>query len=194
MTNVLFDPGYQSCVLGVSESVEFMYDVFDSSYMPLKQKKFQFSIIAQKIKSMLKKNVSFYLGCLLWAIYIKKEKDAQIENNPCLNEVYDENNALEEVRYLINFIKEKFPKDAKFYINKIIETDKRFVVILETYEEFVKLNKGFVSLKNTDELLLPNNIKKPNGTSYEEIKNAIDKAIQNKDLTTLYEVYDLILE
>lgn len=194
MESVLFDPGYHSCLLGVSESVEFMYDVFDSSYMPLKQKKFQFSIIAQKIKNMLKKNVAFYLGCLFWATYIKKEENAQIENNPCLDDVYDEENALSEVRYLINFIKEKFPKDAKFYINKTIEIDKRFLVILEAYEEFVKLNKGFVSLKNTSELLLPSNIKDVKTKDYQKIKDFIDAAISNKDLTNLYEIYDLILD
>lgn len=194
MTTVLFDPGYQACTLGISENIEFIYNVFESSYMPLKQKKFQFSLLVQKLKTMLKKSTGFYLGCLLWATYIKKEKSAQIENNPCLNEKFIEKEAFEEIDFLINFIKEKFPKDSKFYINKIPEIDARFLKVLEIYKNFVKMNNGFVSLKTTDELNLPSEIKSIQDKDYQKIKDTIDNAINSKDLAKLYEVYDLILD
>ena len=65
MEKILFDPGYSSCFLGISDSVEFIYGAFCDSVVPFKQKKFQFSALFLKIKNMAAQNVAFYLGCLL---------------------------------------------------------------------------------------------------------------------------------
>ncbi len=194
MESVLFDPGYSKCVLGFSDSIEFMYSVFEEQIMPLKQKKFQFSVLLPKIKSMTEQNISFYLGCLLWASYIKSKKGAVIEDNPCLNETYDEEDSLEESKYLLEFVQEKLPRDVKYFLNKPYEKNEKFVTILKTYNEFLKLNQGFTKTEKTDDIILPDNIKTPNKTELKEIKKVIDEALNQKDLVQLMKGYSLILD
>lgn len=194
MQSVLFDPGYSECIYGVADSVTFMYEVFSSSYMPLKQKKFQFSVLINKIKYLIRKNVGFYLGCLLWASRIKNEKDASIENNPCLGDTYNEESALCDVLELYNFITEKLNKESVYYLNRKYEPDKTYLTILETYMEFVKINKGFVQTTKTKELLLPENIKSLDKSGCITVEEKIKEAIEKKDLTLLFNVYSLILD
>lgn len=194
METVLFDPGYSSCVLGISDNVEFMYGAFQSSYIPHKQKKFQFSVLLPKIKETAKQNIAFYLGCLLWASYIKTIKGAEITDNPCYEEDYDEEASTRDVKYLIDFITDILNKDSKYYIGKPYEHDPKHLKILETYIEFIKINKGFVSLKKTDELKLPSNVKPLTEETSKIVKNKIDETIKEKNLSKLYEVYDLILD
>ena len=194
MRTVLFDPGYSACLAGISDSIELMYGAFQTTPMPLKQKKFQFSMILPKIKDMVLNNVSFYLGCLLWASYIKNFKNAEIINNPCLNTEYTEENSIEEPLYLIDFIETRLDKDSRYYINKKYEKDERFINILKTYIEFIKLNKGFVEIKTTDELILPSNIKPLDKDNLNLVKSKIDEAIKNKKFSLLFDVYSLILD
>ena len=193
MQTVLFDPGYSDCILGVSDNVEFMYSAFVQSSMPLKQKKFQFSILFPKLKKMLSQNVSFYLGCLLWAVYLKSLKNAVFENNPCLNTEFDEQTAYDETNFLIDFIYDKFNKDAKYYINATYKKDERYITVLKTYNEFLKLNEGFKNVKTTADINLPSNLKVPSTGELKTIKQKIDEAISLKDLTKLFDVYELIL-
>ena len=193
MEKILFDPGYSTCLFGISDSVEFMYSAFEASYMPLKQKKFQFSVLIQKIKSSLKRNISFYLGCLLWASYIKCGENKEIENNPCLNEEYNEEVSLEEINYLVDFVRNKLNRDSKYYLNKPYEPDERYLIVLETYINFIKGNKGFVQTKTTDDIYLPKNIKPIKKADAEIIKTKIENAISKKDLTLLFDLYGYIL-
>lgn len=194
MQTVLFDPGYSDCILGVSDNVEFMYSAFVQSGMPLKQKKFQFSILFPKLKKMTEQNVSFYLGCLLWAVYLKSVKDGVFEYNPCLGNEFDEETAYNDTNFLIDFIQEKFNKDAKYYINATYQTDARFVKVLKTYNEFLKLNEGFKNVKTTEDIKLPSCLKAPSLDNIKAIKEKIEEAISLKDLAKLFDVYDLILE
>lgn len=193
MQTVLFDPGYSDCILGVSDNVEFMYSAFVQSSMPLKQKKFQFSILFPKLKKMLSQNASFYLGCLLWAVYLKSLKNAVFENNPCLDTEFDEKTAYDETNFLIDFINDKFNKDAKYYINATYKKDERYITVLKTYNEFLKLNEGFKNVKTTADINLPSNLKVPSTGELKTIKQKIDEAISLKDLTKLFDVYELIL-
>lgn len=193
MESVLFDPGYSNCVLGFSDNIEFMYSIFEEQIMPLKQKKFQFSVILPKMKSMVAGSTAFYLGCLLWAVYIKSKKGAVIEDNPCLEEEYEEEKALEESNYLYEFITKKLVKDTKFFLNKEYKAPSNYITILETYNEFLKLNKGFTNTKTTDDIIIPGNIKNVGEKELEEIKSKIDEAVNSKDLTKLFDVYKYIL-
>lgn len=194
MQKVLFDPGYSNCLLGVSENVEFIYAAFSSAIMPMKQKKFQFSILLPRLKKLTTQNVSFYLGCLLWASYIKDIKDGIIENNPCFGMEYNEKEATEETDFLIDFIENKLVNDVKRYLNKPYEIDYKLINILNTYNYFIKLNKGFIEAKETKDIVLPKNIKKLDEEKRATIKNKIDEAINSKDLMKLFDVYDLILD
>ena len=194
MQKVLFDPGYSKCILGISENIEFIYGAFQASYMPIKQKKFQFSVLLPKIKQTLNQNIAFYLGCLLWASYIKTIKGAEVEDNPCLGEEYNEETSTHDVLYLIEFVTKILDKDSKYYIGKPYEADIKHLKILENYLEFVKLNKGFINLKTTDDLILPEGLKKLDENSVKLVKEKIDEAINDNKLLKLYEIYDYILE
>ncbi len=194
MKAVLFDPGYSDCILGVSDNIEFMYSAFIQTPMQIKQKKFQFSILFPKLKKMLFQNVSFYLGCLLWAVYLKSIQDGFFEENPCYGVEFDKETAFDETNFLIDFIEDKFNRDAKYYINSIYEKDERFITILKTYNEFLMLNKGFQDVKTTSDIILPSNLKTVSSNELDLIKNKIDESINSKDLTKLFEVYNLILE
>lgn len=194
METVLFDPGYSNCVLGISDNVEFIYGTFQSSYMSLKQKKFQFSVLLPKIKETLNQNTGFYLGCLLWASYIKTIKGAEIQDNPCLGDNYDEEASKRDVLYLIDFITTILDKDSRYYINKPYEKNPKHLKVLETYLDFVHLNKGFCNTKTTDEIILPDNIKGLDENGAILVKNKIDEAIKNKKLSKLFDVYELILD
>ena len=96
--------------------------------------------------------------------------------------------------YLIDFIETNLDKDAKYYINKRYEKDERFINVLKTYIEFLKLNGGFTKLKTTDEIVLPSNIKSLDENKMSEIKSKIDEAIDKKKLSVLFDVYSLILD
>ena len=195
MQSVLFDPGYSKCILGVSDNTSFMYNAFLLSNMPLKQKKFQFSIMFPKIKKMTEQNVSFYLGCLLWAVYLKNHiADGIFEHNPYYGMKFDENIAYDETNFLIDFIGEKLDKDAKFYINAHYDKDERFINILKTYNDFLKLNKGFVEVKTVEDVVIPNNIKSMGKDDLKIIKEKIDESVKFKNLPKLLDVYNLIFE
>ena len=69
---VLFDPGIGNLVVDFNEFVNSVY----SQLMSLKgipQKRLRFRQYATKIEKYMKNNISFYLGCLLWAYYINTE-------------------------------------------------------------------------------------------------------------------------
>ncbi len=192
--SVKFDPGYSGCILGVSDNTDFIYSAFSASNIPLKQKKFQFSIIFPKIKKMICQNVSFYLGCLLWAVYLKNEEAGSvIENNPCLGGEFNEDVAFEETDFLLELITKQLDRDAKYYINAHYSADLRHTVVLKTYREFLKLNEGFIKAKTTGDIIIPDNIKTPDKNEIDIIKKTIDEAIKAKELTKLFEVYDFIL-
>ena len=52
---------------------------------------------------MADNNVGFCLGSLLWAVYIKSLRNVQIDGNPCLGGTYNQEEAVEEVDYSIEF-------------------------------------------------------------------------------------------
>ena len=56
------------------------------------------------------------------------------------------------------------------------------------------LNKGFQDVKTTSDIILPSNLKTVSSNELDLIKNKIDESINSKDLTKLFEVYNLILE
>lgn len=98
MQTVLFDPGYSDCILGVSDNVEFMYSAFVQSSMPLKQKKFQFSILFPKLKKCSLKTFLLF-GVSFVGGLSEKLKNAVFENNPCLNTEFDEKTAYDETNF-----------------------------------------------------------------------------------------------
>ena len=190
-TDILFDPGYSASVARVSGNIEYMYSAF-SAIPSLKQKKFQFSIIYPKFLKAINLNAAFYLGCMLWGVYLKSLEDKNIVNNPCLGADFDDE-AFYEIDFLLDFVKTGLNRDVKYYLNKTYSANPLHIEILEIYREFLEENKGFVDVKKTSDIKIPKSLKTPNDNDLKEIHNTILEAVQNDDLEILFKVSDKIL-
>lgn len=189
---VKFDPGYAPVVIDALGAVGYIYYTF-CAIRDLKLKKINFPHTLRKLEKNLEINIGFYLGCLLWACYIKQFSDFEIEGNQLLGEVCEEKEYTGEINFLIDFVKNQLPRDSKYYLNKNYEPDKRYLPVLETYKEFLILNRGFVDVSNTNQIKIPENIKKPNQKELDLINENIQNAIVKKDITKLFDCFSMIL-
>lgn len=188
---MLFDPGYSASVARVSGNIEYMYSAF-SSIPSIKQKRFQFSVLYPKFLKAIDLNAAFYLGCMLWGVYLKNNPGKEIVNNPCLDTEFDDD-SFYEIDFLYNFIKEGFNRDCKYYLNKTYAINPSYLTVLEIYKEFLSLNKGFVKVKKTDDILLPKRLKNPDKEDLKLIYDAILKAVKEDNLELLFKVSDKII-
>lgn len=186
---VLFDPGYAPLVIDSIGAVGYTYYMF-SAAKNIKLKKLNFPSVSKKIDSLLKTNVAFYLGCLLWASYISNLNDAEIEGNKLLGEDAKEEEYTSEISFLIELVETGLDRDYKYYTGKPYKADVRFLPILKTYKEFLIINKGFTNCSNTSQIKLPDYLKK--AENLEEINTLVQEAISSKDILKLFEGYDFI--
>lgn len=191
MTKYLFDPGYGQHLVSLVFSLEDMYaDI--NKFKNLGQKKFQFKQYYPSILKLVEQNTDFYLGCLLWAVYLKNQPESEIEGNYCLGKEYKEETSLIELLFLMSFYK-TFSRDTKYYMNQDFTYPDDAMHILEVYKEFAVMNEGFIKVEKTTDLLLPNCLKTPSKEELDKIKTTIDKVIQTGDFNELYEIRGLIL-
>ena len=183
-----FDPGFIGHLSAFVPNIQLMYNTL-AQYGNFNRKKLQFKMYYPKILALLKNYMSFYLGCLLWAVYIKSFSNADINGNLCYGGAYSEAETLEEVDFIKNYL-EQLKKDAKYYIGQNFEPDERYIKILNAYGEFLKLNEGFVKVQKTDDIKLPDGLKPVK--NLDEIKKKIDESIET-DLSVLLELFDKVL-
>lgn len=188
---IKFDPGYAPIVIEAFGQVGYTYYTF-SAIPNLKLKRLNFSHTLRKIENYLKINVGFYLGCLLWASYIKQFDEAELEGNKLLGEECNEEEYTSEINFLIDLISTQLPKDSKYYLNKTYSNDEKYLPILEAYKEFLILNNGFCNISKVNQIKLPENLKKLNKNELILVNEKIQQTIKNKDITELFEYYDLI--
>lgn len=186
---VKFDPGFAQYTTILSINTQYIYASI-LKFKNFSQRKTQFKMYYNKIIKITENNVAFCLGCLLWATYLKSLKSEEIINNPCFGDNYNEQEAVEEIDFSINFF-EQLKKDVKYYLGQSYEPDERFITILNTYREFFTLNEGFVNTKLTDDIKLPPSIKSV--SNYGEIKDKIDEVIKDGELMKLFDIYEKIL-
>ena len=191
MKNVKFDPGYAPIVIDSFGQVGYTYYTF-SAISDLKLKRLNFPHTLRKIERFLKTNIAFYLGCLMWASYIKQFNNAELEGNQLLGEECSEEEYTSEINFLIDFVSNQLPKDSKYYSNKNYEIDGKYLPILETYKQFLILNKGFVECSKVSQIVLPENLKKLNEKDLNSINEKIQQAIEAKEIEQLFEYYNLI--
>ena len=182
---VLFDPGFAPIVIDSLGQVGYAYYVFNA--IPnLKVKRLTFRSTMKKVEFHLKKTVSFYLGCLMWASYIKKFNDYEIEGNQLLGETCSEEEYTSELDFLVELLEKQIPRDSKYFISRPYDADERYLKILKTYKEFLILNKGFVECSNTNQIVMPKNV------SYKDselLNEKIQNAISNKNIELLLEEF-----
>lgn len=191
MTNkeVQFDPGFIQHMSAFIPNIEYVYNTLGAC-RDFNRKKQQFRMYYPKIQSLLKNYLGFYLGCILWAVYIKQFDNATILNNLCYGGEYDEKESLAEVDFIIDYV-EQLKKDVKYYTGQNFPIVSTSMSILEAYRAFLKANEGFVKTQTTNDIKIPDSFKTP--SDLEEIHKEIEKVVENGKLYELFPLAEKVL-
>ncbi|MCR5266102.1 MAG: hypothetical protein K6E29_05855 [Cyanobacteria bacterium RUI128] len=191
MAEYLFDPGYGRHLVSLVFSLEDMYaDI--NKFKNLGQKKFYFKQYYPGMIKLLKQNTAFYMGCLLWAVYLKSLPEGKITGNHCLGKEYDENSSLVELLFLMSFMR-TLSKDTKYYLGQDYKYSEDDMAMLEVYKEFARMNEGFVKVEKNTDLKLPKEVKTPSKADLEKIKATINEAVSTGEFDALMDLRGLIL-
>ncbi|MBR6127424.1 hypothetical protein IKQ21_07045 [bacterium] len=182
-----FDPGFAPYIMAFQGTVEYLYSDINR-FKNLSQKKVKFMQYHKKILEVFNNNVGFYTGCLMWAAYIKTQKEQPILNNGYLGLEYKEEENTPETDFTLRFI-ELFPKDMQYFLGKKFEFEPELKKLTEMYREFLVINKGFVEAKNNTDIKLPEGMLTEDAQSFKE---KIDSVIKEGDLSKLLEFISLI--
>lgn len=187
--SIPFDLGFNQYIQSFSANIEYAYAEINS-FVNLKVKTMQFQRMYKIINGEIELYINFYIGCLLWACYIKLFKNKEISENPVLGKELSDEESLYTLNYLRNYLP-KFEKDVKYYLHRNIKFEQKYYDLLDLYEKFLKMNKHFTQTKTSDDLSLPFELKNPN---YDNILNTIQKVVETGDFTPLREYLDIILD
>lgn len=189
--NVQFDPGFIQHMSAFEPNIQYVYNSLNSC-RNFNQKKMQFKMFYPKIQSLLKNYLGFYLGCILWAVYIKSLGEKPIAGNLCYGGDFSETETLEEVDFIKSYI-EQLKKDAKYYLGQNFSIDEESIKVLDAYREFLKLNEGFVKVQTTTDVKLPASLKSVDETGLKEILAGIEQVIENGKLHELFALSEKVL-
>ena len=183
-----FDPGFAPHLLAFGDSVEYLYmDI--NRFKNFSQKKVKFMQYHKKMVELFNNNLGFYVGCLMWAAYIKTQPKQKILSNHCFGQSYDEEKNIAETKFMLQFT-ELFPKDMKYFLSKTFSFDESIANLIKVYEEFLILNKGFVESEYNTDIVLPTSVKTKQAETY---KDKINSVLESKDLSKLLEYLPTIL-
>ena len=189
--DVQFDPGFIQHMSAFEPNIEYVYNSLNSC-KNFNQKKMQFKMFYPKIQSLVKNYLGFYLGCILWAVYIKSLGEKPIVGNLCYGGEFSENETLEEVDFIKKYL-EQLKKDAKYYLGQNFSIDEVSVKLLDTYREFLRLNEGFVKVQTTTDVKLPESLKAVSEDDLKEIFENIEKVVENGKLYELFAISQKVL-
>ncbi len=189
--NVQFDPGFIQHMSAFEPNIQYVYNSLNSC-RNFNQKKMQFKMFYPKIQSLLKNYLGFYLGCILWAVYIKSLGEKPIAGNLCYGGDFSETETLEEVDFIKSYI-EQLKKDAKYYLGQNFSIDEESIKVLDAYREFLKLNEGFVKVQTTADVKLPASLKSVDEADLKEILVGIEQVIENGKLHELFALSEKVL-
>lgn len=183
-----FDPGFAPYILALQVTVEYLYaDI--NRFKNFSQKKLKFMQYHKKVLEVFNNNLGFYVGCLMWAAYIKTQPKQELLSNHCLNQPYDEKENISDTQFMIKFA-ELFSKDMKYFLGKDFSFDENVIKLLKVYEEFLVLNKGFTESKTNTDIKLPSAVKTENAKHY---KSQIEEVLKTEDLSKLLEYLSSII-
>lgn len=191
---VLFDPGYSRYTLPFAQNIDAAYNVL-FSMKALHQRKFKFRMVYPQLLKLLEHTVSFYLGCLLWAAYIRNKFDSDpkdILDNDYLDKTVNEEQMLFEVNYAISYI-EKLKKDCRYYLGKTCNIPEDWTYVLNVYKEFLTANNYLTQAKMTSDILLPKQIKKIESPDLEKVLSIIEEVTKTGELKDLFKAKKYIL-
>ena len=192
---VKFDPGLGNLVIDFNN---FINDVYSQlmSFRTIHQKRARFKLYSNKIITNIKNNIAFYLGCILWAYYIKKvnaDNPKEIEGNVFLNLTEEEKNNYEymtQVNFMENYF-DSYERDFLYYTGQETKIPEIWKQILSLYIEFLEKNKGFMKTRTTDDIILPDSLN--NKQISEDINGIIKEVIDKKDLNLLLNMVNIVL-
>lgn len=183
-----FDPGFAPYILAFRGSVEYLYmDI--NRFKNLSQKKLKFMQYYKKVLEIFNNNLGFYVGCLMWATYIKTQPKQKILSNNCLGQEYDEEANIADTQFMLQFT-ELFPRDMKYFLGQNYSFDENYVKLLKVYKEFLVINKGFVESEFNTDIKLPDSVKTENA---EDFKAQIEEVLKVQDLSKLLEYLPIII-
>jgi len=183
-----FDPGFAPYILELRGTVEYLYTDINR-FKNFSQRKTKFLQYHKKILEVFYNNVGFYVGCLMWAVYLKSQPKQEILSNSSYGRGYNESDDTSGTQYMLNFA-ELFPKDMKYFLGQNFEFEPYIVKLIQIYEEFLISNKGFTETKYNTDINIPQSVKTENAKQY---KTLIDEAIAQKDLSLLKENLEQII-
>lgn len=188
---VQFDPGFVQHMSAFVPNIEYMYSSL-AQYRNFNQKKIQFKMYFPKVLNLIKNYMGFYIGCILWAEIIKQYDNAGIINNLCYGGEYSEKETLSEINFMREYF-EQFKKDVKYYIGQNFEIDEDYLKIIDKYEEFLKVNEGFVKTKTTADIKIPSDLKTLTKDELEIVSKEINKVVENGKMSELLSLKDKII-
>lgn len=183
-----FDPGFGPYILAFRGTLEYLYADMNR-FKNFSQKKMKFMQYHKKFIEMFENNLGFYVGCLMWAAYIKTQPKQKILSNHCLGQEYNEEANTSDTQFMLQFT-ELFHKDIKYYLGQNYSFDEKKVELLKVYEEFLVLNKGFVESEYNTDIKLPKSVKVEGAEGY---KAKIEEVLKTEDLSKLLEYLPIII-
>lgn len=186
-----FDPGFIQHIQAFIPSIENIYSNLNH-FRNFGQKKNHFKMFYPKIQNLLNNYIGFYLGCMLWAVYIKQLDKKPLLNNLCIGGEYNEEDTLSEVDFVEKYI-EQLKKDVKYYLGQNFSVDTATMNIIDAYRSFLKANKGFIHAETTDDIKIPASFKTPSDKDMEMILAKIEDVIETGKLAELYPLAGKIL-
>ena len=85
---------------------------------------------------------------------------------------------------------ELFSRDMKYFLGQNYSFDENIIKLLKIYEEFLVINKGFVSSEFNTDIELPTSVKTENA---ENFKSQIEEVLKTEDLSKLLEYLPTII-
>lgn len=180
---VQFDPGFICNLNAFVPSIDYIYSDLNR-LRNFNQKKLKFKMYYHKILNLIDNYIGFYLGCILWAACIN-DLDKPILNNLCFGADYEEKETIGEVQFVREYLAQ-FVKDVKYYLGQDYQINDLQTKILDEYEEFLKLNKGFTTLKNANDLVLNKGVKTLKDTEKELILEKIAGVVESGNFKEFY--------
>lgn len=182
-----FDPGFIAHLNAFVPAIEYTYrNIY--SFKNFNQKKMHFKMQYNKILNLIESYTGFYLGCMLWAACIK-DMDKPVLNNLCCGAEYNEKETVEEVDFIRKYL-EQFEKDTKYYLAQAYKPEDFTLKILDEYEEFLKVNKGFTEVKNTSDIKLNKEMLPLSKEDRELILEKIADVVETGNFKELYPLND----
>lgn len=183
-----FDPGFAPYIMAFQGSVEYLYSDINR-FKNLSQRKMKFMQYNKKIIEIFNNNIGFFVGCLMWAAYIKTQPKQKILSNNCFGQKYDEKANIADTQFMLKFT-ELFPKDMKYFLGQNYEFDENIIKLLKVYEEFLIINKGFTESEYNTDIQLPKIVKTDLADSF---KDKIDNILKTGNLSKLIDFMTEIL-